>query len=118
MLTASIKQELAYLNGEISQLQASASYPSDSAKQHSNSVVVSLQTQLANASMGFKNVLETTNQTIKEQKQRREEYSFADSSVLHSRTVANSKAPSYDPNDHVTVAMENQQLLIESVVYS
>ena len=42
--------------------------------QHSNSVVVSLQSQLANITMDFKEVLVSRTESIKEQKQRRDQF--------------------------------------------
>ncbi|XP_071833317.1 syntaxin-5-like [Apostichopus japonicus] len=77
-LTYIIKQDINSLNKQIAQLQ-------DFVKQrrsqnghlqtHSNTVVLSLQSKLANMSNDFKNVLEVRTQNLKEQKDRRDHFS-------------------------------------------
>lgn len=81
-----IKGELAKLNGQISDLQnyqkirKSGSYhfsgPSNrSAEEHSSQIVVSLQSRLAEASSSFTTVLEVRSQSLKAQKDRRDQFS-------------------------------------------
>lgn len=81
---ATVKVELARLNGQISDLQhaqkmrKAASYAvgsNKSAEEHSAQVVVSLQSRLAEASSTFSRVLEERSQTIKAQKSRRDQFS-------------------------------------------
>jgi len=78
-LTEIINEDLSGLDRMISELQAfsknSAVQVNLQVSQHSNSVVVSLQSQLANITMDFKEVLVSRTESIKEQKQRRDQFS-------------------------------------------
>ena len=69
---------LSGLDRMISELQAfsknSAVQVNLQVSQHSNSVVVSLQSQLAHITMDFKEVLVSRTESIKEQKQRRDQF--------------------------------------------
>ncbi|KAJ3038635.1 cis-Golgi t-SNARE syntaxin [Rhizophlyctis rosea] len=93
-----IKQDIAKINNQIAQLSAylrkngaaaalapagSTAPPSAAAKQnrqiqeHSTNVITSLQSKLAVTSNEFKNILEIRTQNMKDQKERRDQYSFA-----------------------------------------
>src|SRR3954451_7711396 len=64
-LTFIIKQDIAKLNKQIAELQdhiRSSKAPSKQASEHSNNVVVLLQSKLANTSMSFKDILEIRTQ--------------------------------------------------------
>lgn len=78
-LTEIINEDLSGLDRMISELQAfsknSAVQVNLQVSQHSNSVVVSLQSQLAHITMDFKEVLVSRTESIKEQKQRRDQFS-------------------------------------------
>ncbi|CAI8037409.1 Syntaxin-5 [Geodia barretti] len=78
-LTQVIKQDLSKLNSDISSLQQQAraeSYgDSKHMRTHTSSVVISLQVKLANVSQDFKSVLELRTENLKQQKQRREQFS-------------------------------------------
>jgi len=78
-LTEIINEDLSGLDRMITELQAfsknSAVQVNLQVSQHSNSVVVSLQSQLANITMDFKEVLVSRTESIKEQKQRRDQFS-------------------------------------------
>lgn len=77
-LTYIIKQDISSLNKQIAQLQEfskSRDENSKHAKKHSSSVVVSLQSKLANMSKSFKQVLEIRTENMKHQKQRRDQFS-------------------------------------------
>lgn len=78
-LTQVIKQDLAKLNSDIAELQqqvkARSHRDSRHVHNHSSSVVVSLQSKLVDISKGFKGVLEMRTENLKQQKQRREQFS-------------------------------------------
>ncbi|KAJ8045477.1 Syntaxin-5 [Holothuria leucospilota] len=77
-LTYIIKQDINSLNKQIAQLQdfvKQRSSKNGHMQTHSNTVVLSLQSKLANMSNDFKNVLEVRTQNLKEQKDRREHFS-------------------------------------------
>jgi len=77
-LTYIIKQDISSLNKQIAQLQEfskSRDENSQHAKKHSSSVVVSLQSKLANMSKSFKQVLEIRTENLKHQKERRDQFS-------------------------------------------
>ncbi|KJE97195.1 syntaxin 5A [Capsaspora owczarzaki ATCC 30864] len=76
-LTYIIKQSIGQLNEQIAQLQRSQSGSKrrEQEKKHSDNVVVSLQSKLANMSKEFKSVLEVRTQNLKDQQERREHYS-------------------------------------------
>lgn len=78
-LTQVIKQDLAKMNSDIASLQqrvkARSHQDTRHMRSHSSSVVVSLQSKLADISKDFKNVLELRTENLKQQKQRREQFS-------------------------------------------
>jgi len=77
-LTYIIKQDISSLNKQIAHLQEfskSRDENSQHAKKHSSSVVVSLQSKLANMSKSFKQVLEIRTENLKHQKERRDQFS-------------------------------------------
>lgn len=77
-LTYIIKQDISSLNKQIAQLQEFSrgrDENSQHAKKHSSSVVVSLQSKLANMSKSFKQVLEIRTENLKHQKERRDQFS-------------------------------------------
>jgi len=77
-LTYIIKQDISSLNKQIAQLQEfskNRDQNSQHAKKHSSSVVVSLQSKLANMSKSFKQVLEIRTENLKHQKERRDQFS-------------------------------------------
>jgi syntaxin 5 len=83
-LTYIIKQDINSLNKQIAKLQEftrARQEASQHAKKHSSSVVVSLQSKLANMSKNFKQVLETRTENLKHQKQRREQFSQTPTAV-------------------------------------
>ncbi|XP_067940007.1 syntaxin-5-like [Watersipora subatra] len=77
-LTYIIKQDINSLNGQIAQLQDLARDQRGTSgkhqQSHSNSVVLSLQSQLASMSNNFKTVLEERTQNMKHEKSRREQF--------------------------------------------
>merc|ERR1739838_1075748 len=77
-LTYIIKQDISSLNKQIAHLQEFSrgrDENSQHAKKHSSSVVVSLQSKLANMSKSFKQVLEIRTENLKHQKERRDQFS-------------------------------------------
>jgi syntaxin 5 len=78
-LTQVIKQDLSKLNSDIGalkqQVKAQSYGESKHMRTHTSSVVVSLQVKLADVSKDFKNVLELRTENLKQQKQRREQFS-------------------------------------------
>lgn len=80
-LTHIIKTDLASLNQQIARLQdvskhqTTTTIGANQLQKHSMNIVVGLQTRLAGISTTFKVVLEVRTAKLKEQKQRREEYS-------------------------------------------
>ncbi|XP_012562791.1 syntaxin-5 isoform X1 [Hydra vulgaris] len=78
-LTYIIKQDINHLNQQIASLQQIAqnkdSSSSKNVKTHSHTVVMSLQSKLANMSKDFKHVLEVRTENMKQQKNRREQFS-------------------------------------------
>ncbi|XP_052767579.1 syntaxin-5-like [Mya arenaria] len=78
-LTYIIKEDMNSLNKQIAQLQQLARGQTTGAgrqkQNHSNTVVVTLQSKLATMSNDFKQVLEVRTENLKHQKNRREEYS-------------------------------------------
>lgn len=77
-LTEIINEDLSGLDRMIAELQAFSKNSSVQVNlqvsQHSNSVVMSLQSQLATITIGFKEVLVSRTESIKEQKQRRDQF--------------------------------------------
>jgi len=82
-LTYIIKEDINSLNKQIAQLQEVArSQHGQNGRQnqnHSNSVVVTLQSKLAHMSNDFKQVLEVRTESLKHQKSRREQFSQSSS---------------------------------------
>ena len=77
-----IKHDISELNNDIAQLQAFVKQNKSSSRgrgkkerdEHSDTVVVLLQSKLANTSMGFKDVLEIRTQNMKASKDRSEQF--------------------------------------------
>ncbi|CAG0883268.1 unnamed protein product [Darwinula stevensoni] len=138
-LTYIIKQDLSSLNKQIGRLQelVKVSQPSNTRQHHlenhSNSVVVSLQSKLACISNEFKQVLEVRTENLKQQRSRQEKYTqapvvrnlppmatsgFPSGSVLLSRGYHDEQGPS-DVSIEVPQSMNGpssalqQQLLVE-----
>lgn len=87
-LTQVVKQDLAKLNDDIARLQqqvrARSGRESKHMSSHSNTVVVSLQSKLVDISKDFKGVLEVRTENLKQQQQRREQFSASPvTSALH-----------------------------------
>ncbi|OZJ02186.1 hypothetical protein BZG36_04318, partial [Bifiguratus adelaidae] len=103
-LTYIIKQDIAKINKQIAALQeythnSQSKSLSKQATEHSSNVVLSLQSKLANTSLGFKDVLEIRTQNMKAGKERRDQFMFANSettSSVGSMNLANS--PLYTPD--------------------
>lgn len=80
-LTYIVKQDIGSLNKQIAQLQelvrSRSSQNGRHLQTHSNTVVVSLQSKLAEMSSDFKQVLEVRTENLKEQRSRREQFSQA-----------------------------------------
>ncbi|TPX67163.1 hypothetical protein CcCBS67573_g07585 [Chytriomyces confervae] len=78
-LVQGIKQDINKVNRQISLLQQHQRQTALSMqlKEHSSNVITSLQTKLASTSSEFKNILEIRTQNMKDQKNRRDQYSFA-----------------------------------------
>lgn len=78
-LTYIIKQDITQLNQQITELHqiANGSHVDRSkhVQTHSHSVVISLQSKLAHMSKDFKDVLEVRTQNMKEQRERRDQFS-------------------------------------------
>ncbi|XP_020823764.1 syntaxin-5 [Phascolarctos cinereus] len=78
-LTYIIKQDINSLNKQIAQLQdvvrAKGSQSGRHLQTHSNTIVVSLQSKLASMSNDFKSVLEVRTENLKQQRNRREQFS-------------------------------------------
>ncbi|XP_062503343.1 syntaxin-5-like isoform X2 [Corticium candelabrum] len=77
-LTYIIKEDIASLNRQIAQLQELVKSRRGSNRTqlnaHSSAVVVSLQTRLANMSSNFKTVLKTRTESLRRQKERRDQF--------------------------------------------
>jgi syntaxin 5 len=94
-LISIIKQDLAKINHQIGQLSdylAKSQVNNNQNKQHSHNVITTLQTKLATTSDTFKSVLKVRSDNLKQQKQRRDQYS---SSSLD--TYAQRDSPLYHP---------------------
>lgn len=89
-LTYILKRDMANLNAQIARLQTlkpnSSNSKSSKADEHNANVVVMLQGRLANASMGFKDVLEVRTNNMKAAKERGEV--FGDSGPSHASAFA------------------------------
>lgn len=86
-LTQVVKQDLAKLNTDIAHLQqqvrARSGRETKHMSSHSSTVVVSLQSKLVDISKDFKGVLELRTENLKQQKQRREQFSASPMSTAH-----------------------------------
>lgn len=122
-LTHIIKTDLASLNQQIARLQEicknQARGCNNQVQKHSLNMVVALQTRLANLSTTFKRVLELRTENLKQQKQRRDEFtsqpgptswSGAQSSLLLEEEAA---ASGYD-SDVQRLLPHNQQLMMRN----
>ncbi|KAM9511450.1 syntaxin-5a [Salvelinus alpinus] len=115
-LTYIIKQDINSLNKQIAQLQdliRSRGAPSGRHIQtHSNTIVVSLQSKLASMSNDFKSVLEVRTENLKQQKNRREQFSQRPvSSPLHANNFKSSvlmQDESRSMGAEVAINMDNQ----------
>ncbi|XP_038849508.1 syntaxin-5a [Salvelinus namaycush] len=115
-LTYIIKQDINSLNKQIAQLQdliRSRGAPSGRHIQtHSNTIVVSLQSKLASMSNDFKSVLEVRTENLKQQKNRREQFSQRPvSSPLHANNFKSSvlmQDESRSMAAEVAINMDNQ----------
>lgn len=88
-LTYIIKEDINSLNKQIAQLQEIAKVQRGQngrqKQSHSNSVVVALQSKLANMSNDFKQVLEVRTENLKHQKNRREQFSQSSTTARPSK---------------------------------
>ncbi|KAL8284194.1 hypothetical protein RQP46_004943 [Phenoliferia psychrophenolica] len=81
-LTYIIKQDIAHLNQQIAQLQSftrsnlNSAAGSKQVSEHNNNVVMMLQSKLADASIGFKDVLEIRTQNMKASRDRTEQFMY------------------------------------------
>lgn len=121
-LTYIIKQDINQLNSEIDNLQKFSREKQSNSKHkqlHSSTVVISLQSRLANVSCDLKNVLETRTESMKEQKARREQFTQpqmmssappavveAKHSLIMQDEAAAQAAASNSPNGHVSINMD------------
>jgi len=115
-LTYIIKQDINNLNQQITNLHQFVNRndvsKTKNVQTHSHTVVMSLQSKLAHMSKDFKNVLEVRTENMKQQKNRREQFSqgaFAES--LPSQSVASNsllhrQSTSPDNNSHVSLDMD------------
>ncbi|KAJ3292000.1 cis-Golgi t-SNARE syntaxin [Borealophlyctis nickersoniae] len=74
--------------------------------EHSSNVITSLQTKLASTSNEFKNILEIRTQNMKDQKERRDQYSFSGTpgGLLGPGGFGSSDSPLYNPERRNTPA--------------
>ncbi|XP_058161267.1 syntaxin-5 isoform X1 [Dasypus novemcinctus] len=107
-LTYIIKQDINSLNKQIAQLQdfvrAKGTQSGRHLQTHSNTIVVSLQSKLASMSNDFKSVLEVRTENLKQQRNRREQFSQAPVSALP-------LAPNHLGGDAVVLGAKNQASL-------
>ncbi|KAF7784036.1 hypothetical protein Agabi119p4_201 [Agaricus bisporus var. burnettii] len=89
-LTYIIKQDIAHLNKQIASLQAyvkqrnagnTSSVENKQVEEHTNNVVMLLQSKLANTSVTFKDVLEVRTQNMKESRTRTEQFMYSATSA-------------------------------------
>jgi len=89
-LTYIIKQDIAHINKQIAALQtyskqrnasSSSSVEGKQVEEHSNNVVMLLQSKLASTSVAFKDVLEVRTQNMKESKTRTEQFMYTAASA-------------------------------------
>lgn len=92
-LTYIIKQDINSLNKQIAQLQQFVQHHKQQngkhQQTHSNTVVVALQSKLANMSNDFKEVLEVRTENLKHQKTRREQFSQSSAMAMPPSSTAN-----------------------------
>ncbi|KAJ3271777.1 cis-Golgi t-SNARE syntaxin [Terramyces sp. JEL0728] len=104
-----IKQDIAKINKQIGQLSdylVQQKLPNKYSKEHSHNVISSLQSKLANTSDAFTSVLKVRSDNLKEQTQRKEQYSFAGPS-----TTGNTDSPLYNPERKFTQQVSNEAVI-------
>ncbi|KAJ3209582.1 cis-Golgi t-SNARE syntaxin [Dinochytrium kinnereticum] len=96
-----IKQDIAKVNRQIGALASHVQQSKSSGKmgnrqveEHATNVITSLQTRLASTSGEFKSVLEIRTQNIKEQKSRRDQYSYSSTGPMGSPRLQSSTSSS------------------------
>lgn len=84
-LTYIIKRDIASLNSQIGQLQSlrTQGQGKKPLEEHNNNVVMMLQGRLANASIGFKDVLEIRTQNMKASRERGQVFGGESSNAHH-----------------------------------
>ena len=100
-----IKQDIAKINTQIGQLSdylskqnSQHTVSNKQTKEHSHHVITSLQSKLATTSDAFKDVLQVRFENMKQQKTRRDEYSFSDKG----QSTAVSESALYNPEKRNT----------------
>ncbi|KAJ3331660.1 hypothetical protein HDU76_002575, partial [Blyttiomyces sp. JEL0837] len=95
-----IKQDIAKVNRQISGLstylanqRGAGKIKNRQVEEHSTNVITSLQSKLATTSNEFKNILEVRTQNMKDQKSRRDQYSFSQPSSLSSSPIMSGGGP-------------------------
>ncbi|KAI8895650.1 t-SNARE [Globomyces pollinis-pini] len=103
-----IKQDLAKIKSQIGQLSnyltrtaagQSSLLSNKQTKEHSHNVISSLESKLANTSDAFKSVLKVRSDNLKQQKERKDQYSFVNQAESSSLT---SNSPLYHPEKKPT----------------
>ncbi|KAJ3211073.1 cis-Golgi t-SNARE syntaxin [Clydaea vesicula] len=106
-----IKQDISKINKLIMQLSQYQSQQLQKesklvqSKEHEVNVINSLQTKLQQTSQTFKSILEIRTENMKEQKERRDQYSFGSSQQSMLLSQPPSDSPLYNPNQP---AQQNQ----------
>jgi syntaxin 5 len=102
-----IKQDIQKINLQIKGLssylanyKATGQIRNKQSEEHSSQVITSLQSKLASTSSSFKTVLEIRTQTMKDQKSRRDQYSF-------SNAPTSSPLPSFTNNSNSNINNSN-----------
>ncbi|XP_051161472.1 syntaxin-5 [Leptopilina boulardi] len=132
-LTTIIKMDLNSLNKQIAKLQdlgrqqreVFGSSKKNHIASHSSSVVVNLQSKLANMSTTFKNVLEVRSEKMREEQNRREQFTQGHVSTMLPPSIVSGKQGSLllqeqDSSASVSIDLEpamNQQLSIQRNAY-
>lgn len=128
-LTQVIKQDITALNSSIADLQqtvkANSRHINRDTQIHSSSVVVSLQSKLASMSQEFKGVLELRTENLKQQKQRREQFSASSPhsiSVFDGRDGGSVLLGNSNPSTDVSIDVDSlqqqqNQMLMEQDTY-
>lgn len=118
-LTYIIKEDINSLNKQIAQLQEIAKvqhgHNGRQKQSHSNSVVVALQSKLANMSNDFKSVLEVRTENLKHQKNRRDQFSQSSATARPSKGFGHQgqsvllldEAQHNSSDGHVAINMDN-----------